>query len=663
MSMQRSLRRRLLLVALGAVIGQTSALVAQSSTNVPGLSGLSTAYMKSGQFEIPFNLDSTGSPPVEVHLYFSQDAGKSWQLYGKQPPQSRSFNVDTRTEGTYWFTTRTIDAQGAQHPSGPMVPQLRVIVDGSQPNVEAKVDADGNGQIILDYLIKDGSPTPEGIKVEYMTDAIRHFIPANATSQPSVQQTNDGLRGRLVWVPEGAWRHAQVRVSVKDRANNETLLVRQIERPRVAQNVVQLASNDNGPPRTQLAGQQVPLAAQLPVAGQPQYAPHASFGGQIPLSGQQFPSLQSTPSSYGSETGLSPNTNSLPALPAWLPPQQFDGPSSGGSPNPAIGTRIPPNTVYVPGQVPPPGPAMAASVPPASGENVQLPGTPAPRATTKPTTPAEAMRPMTPQELEAATRMPGNSSTNSNAFPSSNPQQVSVPDLLADDVNSLPEGAYLRPSRSRVFSLDYEVESVGNRGVDAVELWGTRDQGANWKLWGTDPDKLSPFDIETKDEGVYGFRIVVVAGNGLASARPQPNEPADVYVLVDATAPTVRMISALYGEGDQEGSLVIRYACSDAQLVERPISLSYAVSAAGPWTTFATDLPNIGQYAWPADPSLPRQIFLRIEAVDSAGNVGTDVLDDPIAVEGLAPRARIRGFTPLESSDSGRAAGLPKKRR
>ncbi len=204
--------------------------------------------------------------------------------------------------------------------------------------------------------------------------------------------------------------------------------------------------------------------------------------------------------------------------------------------------------------------------------------------------------------------------------------------------------------------MEYEVESVGARGVSDVELWGTRDGGRSWELWGTDPDKVTPFDIETSGEGVYGFRIVVVSGNGLASPRPLAGESADVYVLVDATAPTVRLTSAQYGEGDNEGSLVIRYACSDAQLSMRPISLSFSASPQGPWTTIAAGLPNTGEYVWPADPQLPRAIYLRVESTDQAGNVGTHMLDQPISVQGLAPRARIRGFTPPESGEALRSA-------
>jgi hypothetical protein len=75
--------------------------------------------------------------------------------------------------------------------------------------------------------------------------------------------------------------------------------------------------------------------------------------------------------------------------------------------------------------------------------------------------------------------------------------------------------------------------------------------------------------------------------------------------------------------------------------------LSFSGSPDGPWTTIAAGLQNTGEYVWRADPNLPRQLYLRIDGTDEAGNVGSYILDQPIDTQGLAPRARIRGFQPL----------------
>jgi hypothetical protein len=86
--------------------------------------------------------------------------------------------------------------------------------------------------------------------------------------------------------------------------------------------------------------------------------------------------------------------------------------------------------------------------------------------------------------------------------------------------------------------------------------------------------------------------------------------------------------------------------------------LAFGESVEGPWSTIAAGLANDGIYAWPADPHLPRQIFLRVDITDAAGNRSHYILDTPIDVQGLAPRARIRGFNPVTGSpsDSGQGA-------
>ena len=134
------------------------------------------------------------------------------------------------------------------------------------------------------------------------------------------------------------------------------------------------------------------------------------------------------------------------------------------------------------------------------------------------------------------------------------------------DAGSAMKRAPVRFSDSKRFSLSYELEAVGSQGVEAIELYGSLDHGGTWTLWGQDPDRSSPFDIETKGEGVFGFRIVVVGGNGLASPRPLAGEAPDMFVVVDRTRPSIRFTGAKYGEGDRTGGLVMRYECTDTNL-------------------------------------------------------------------------------------------------
>ena len=102
-------------------------------------------------------------------------------------------------------------------------------------------------------------------------------------------------------------------------------------------------------------------------------------------------------------------------------------------------------------------------------------------------------------------------------------------------------------------------------------------------------------------------------------------------------------MSAAYGEGPAAGKLDIRWEADDANLTSRPVTLAIGDRPEGPFTPIAAGLPNSGQYYWDFDPRSPRLIYLRLEVRDEAGNVAVDQLTEPIQVEGLQPRGRIRG--------------------
>ena len=203
-------------------------------------------------------------------------------------------------------------------------------------------------------------------------------------------------------------------------------------------------------------------------------------------------------------------------------------------------------------------------------------------------------------------------------------------------------------SNSKAFSLDYNIDNDPDAPISIVELWGTSDEGQTWQMWGQDPDRASPFDIEVETEGLFGFRMVIVGTNGLASNRPRNGDNADAWIHVDIEPPQAKIVSALYGKGKESGSMIIEYSANDEFFPDRPITLSYSQTPTGPWSTIASGVRNNGRYVWPADPSLPTSIYLRIEAYDAAGNVCVNQLNLPIDVEGIAPRGRIQGFRPIK---------------
>lgn len=201
-------------------------------------------------------------------------------------------------------------------------------------------------------------------------------------------------------------------------------------------------------------------------------------------------------------------------------------------------------------------------------------------------------------------------------------------------------------SSSKSFELDYAIVNDPGSPIASIELWGTLDQGKTWERWGVDADRESPFDIEVDTEGLFGFRMVIVGSNGLASRRPLPGDSADAWIHVDTSVPRARILSALAGKGSDAGALVIEYQAIDDHFIDRPISLYYSETMQGPWIPITQGAKNQGKFAWAGESHIPEKVFLKLQATDAAGNVGEHVLDLPVDVQSAAPRGKIQGFRP-----------------
>jgi hypothetical protein len=201
------------------------------------------------------------------------------------------------------------------------------------------------------------------------------------------------------------------------------------------------------------------------------------------------------------------------------------------------------------------------------------------------------------------------------------------------------------------FGLEYDVNTVGPGGVSEVELWATRDGGASWSRWGSDPDRRSPFEVEVDGEGVFGFRIVVMSRGGLATRPPQPGDEADQWVVVDSTAPKLALRGAGYGAEERVGQLEIAWEAEDANLTEKSVNLYYSDREDGPWTKIVGDLANQGVHYWRVDSRIPPRIFIKVEVRDGAGNMSSDQTREAIRVEGLVPSGKIRRIVPRENAD------------
>jgi hypothetical protein len=213
-----------------------------------------------------------------------------------------------------------------------------------------------------------------------------------------------------------------------------------------------------------------------------------------------------------------------------------------------------------------------------------------------------------------------------------------------------PEADPPRMVNSRLFELEYDVDSVGPSGIQRVELFSTRNGGRDWDSLAVDNDNRSPLLVKVDDEGTYGFKVVITSGAGLGGQTPQPGDTPDVTIEVDLSVPTAQILSADQGVGLESGNLVITWDAADKNLAGRPITLLYGESAGGPWKPIAADVENTGRYVWPIGRSLPPKTYFRLEVRDEAGNVGVDETAQSVALDHSRPAGHIRNIRPVGPS-------------
>jgi hypothetical protein len=213
-----------------------------------------------------------------------------------------------------------------------------------------------------------------------------------------------------------------------------------------------------------------------------------------------------------------------------------------------------------------------------------------------------------------------------------------------------PAGTAVRMVNSKRFTLNYEVTKIGKSGVSAVELWSTPD-GRRWEKLSeqkrTEGNEIRPpYEVNVEKEGLYGFTLVLRSGVGLSVQSPQAGDPPQVWVEVDLTKPVVRITKVDVGRGPQAGSLAIHWTATDKNLGRTPITISFADKPDGQWTQIIANRENTGQYIWRMPPDVPSQVYLRVEAVDRAGNVGSAETGKPVIVDLVLPTIEIKDVAP-----------------
>ena len=207
----------------------------------------------------------------------------------------------------------------------------------------------------------------------------------------------------------------------------------------------------------------------------------------------------------------------------------------------------------------------------------------------------------------------------------------------------------VRKVNSTHISLDYKIDDVGPSDISIIEVYVKKD-GGSWKKYPKEASRKPPFAVDVEGEGRYGFSLVAKSGVGLGEEPPHDGDPPQVWMEVDLTKPAVEITGVVVGRGADTGNLTITWKATDKNLSREPISIFYATKPEGPWTPVpgATNYENTGSFVWRMQGGLPYEFYMRIEALDEAGNIGEAKTPQTVKVDLSLPRARVIGIEPAK---------------
>ena len=220
--------------------------------------------------------------------------------------------------------------------------------------------------------------------------------------------------------------------------------------------------------------------------------------------------------------------------------------------------------------------------------------------------------------------------------------QPPAPPALAADV---------LPFRSRSLSLDinYDPDPARKADIHSTSLYVSRgDQ--TWELVATALPTQAAFQYTAPDDGVYWFNMMVVHKNGRRDPPDVSLAPPARKMLIDATAPTVRVTSAAR-EGDE---IAVAWEVADKFPNDAGTQVAYRPQGAGESAWQTVPAANLSKRTARFKPDVAGPVTVKVTVADLAGNPGETTRDLAVAATTTAysptPPAPIPpalGATPL----------------
>jgi hypothetical protein len=213
--------------------------------------------------------------------------------------------------------------------------------------------------------------------------------------------------------------------------------------------------------------------------------------------------------------------------------------------------------------------------------------------------------------------------------------------------------------KSKTFQLQYEIdtESKGPSGVASVDIWMLH-QGQGWKKYTDKATPKGPATVTVDAAGRWGFRLIPRSGVGLAERNPRPGDSPDIWVEVDDKPPQVRVSNVTVTQEQDGGYLTVYWKADDTFLQATPITIYLSTTPqGGDVQPIASKLANRGSYRIKTDdPHLGGryEFYIKVEAIDEAGNIGSDQWRNIVKVDLKIPRIKSINVQPSVAPEGGR---------
>ena len=209
-------------------------------------------------------------------------------------------------------------------------------------------------------------------------------------------------------------------------------------------------------------------------------------------------------------------------------------------------------------------------------------------------------------------------------------------------------------TRLNRFNLRYSLRDVVADGVQKVEFYITEDMGRTWRLYGEDPDRMSPMTIEVPGEGVYGFVSIATDRSGNREREPVERTRPETVIVVDRTPPQAKWLSPTQNSLGRGKPIEFSWEASDRFFGTGPVKIQYAIDAKSNhdrdavWSTAQENLSPTGTITWTPPTGASAKYNFRLIAEDRAGNVVVAYNPATVTVDSTPPH--ITSVSPLRSN-------------